>query len=283
MGNRYPKVALGIAAYGGQSSRWWRQSFDSIGVLWKEGIEYTRTYHSGGSSVDINRNRIVDEFLYEEENPAEWLMWVDADNPMPIGEIHRLLSLDKPMVSGVYYSGELETEMGPIAYVRNKEGAYNSLKSIRPFWEPGEILQVDAVGMGAFLTHRSVYEKILEDFTMYQRYTGGLIALKNSQVKGEIPVEPNLKHPYNLQVRKGVFHEPIVQVSHRDPKFPFFMCQFSRTEDMHFCELVRDSHEIWLDTSVEVGHVKDTTWTGAHYRFTENLRPNPEPVERDYV
>jgi hypothetical protein len=279
---RYPKVALGIAAYGHQSPRWWKQGFDAIGLLWKEGIEYTRTYWSGGSNVDINRNRIVDEWLEDEENDAEWLFWIDADNPPPIGALHRLLSLDKPMVSGLYFSGTIDQEMSPIAYIRNKQGAYNSLKTVRPNWERGEILQVDAVGMGCFLSHRDVYEQIKKDFSMYQRYSGGLIALKNDQIKGEIPEEP-VKHPYANQVRKGLYYEPLVQISHKDPKFPFFMCQFMRTEDMHFCELVRDKHEIWLDTSVEVPHVKDQPWKGEHYRFSEGLIPDPNPKDVNYV
>jgi hypothetical protein len=278
-----PKVALGVASYGRQEPAWWVQGFDALGLLWKEGIEYTKTYHSGVSNTDINRNRVVDDFLKEENNPAEWLMWVDADNPLPIGAIHRLLSLNKEVVSGLYYSGTIDQEMSPIAYVRNKQGAYNSLKMVRPFWEPGEILQVDAIGMGCLLTHRSVYETIQKDFTMYQRYAGGLIALKNSQVHGEIPTDPNMGNPYANTVRKGIYYEPIVQVSHKDPKFPFFMCQFMRTEDMHFCELVRDKHEIWLDTSVEVPHNKPVNWKGEHYRFTENLVPDPSPQEVDYV
>lgn len=280
---RYPKVALGIAAYGRQSPRWWKQGFDAIGLLWKEGIEYTRTYWSGGSNVDINRNRIVDEFLKEEEVPAEYLMWVDADNPPPIGAIHRLLSLNKPMVSGLYYSGTIDQEMSPIAYIRNKQGAYNNLFQVRPNWEKGEILQVDAVGMGCFLTHRSVYEDILRDFDMYQRYSGGLIALKKNQIRGKVPDEPNLKHPYANMVKDGLYYEPLVQITHKDPKFPFFMCQFMRTEDMHFCELVRDSHEIWVDTSVEVPHIKDQAWKGEHFRFTEGRVPDPNAKEVDYV
>ena len=251
-----------------------------IGNLWREGIEYGRTFWSGGSNVDINRNNIVKSWL--DESTAEWLFWIDADNPPPVGALHRLLSLNKPMVSGIYYGGTIDTEMVPIAYVRNQQGAYNAIDKVRPNWEKGELLQVDATGMGCFLTHRSVYEKIQEDFTMYQRYSGGLIALKNDQIHGEIPIEP-VKHPYANQVRKGLYYERIVEVSHADPKFPFFMCQFMRTEDMHFCELVRDSHEIWLDTSVEVPHIKDQPWRGQHYRFNKGLIPDPNPKEVDIV
>jgi hypothetical protein len=255
---------------------------DSIGNLWREGIEYDRVYWSGGSNVDINRNNIVDEWY--EEAKSEWLFWIDADNPPPVGSLHRLLSLQKPMVSGVYYGGNIDTEeMIPIAYVRNFEGAYNAIDRMRPDWEKGELLQVDAVGMGCFLTHRSVYQKIRDDFSMYQRYTGGLIALKNDQIRGEIPEVANTKHPYSQMVKDGLYYEPIVQVTHKNPKFPFFMCQFMRTEDMHFCELVRDSHEIWLDTTVEVAHIKDQPWQGRHYRFRKGLVPDPNPVEVDYV
>ena len=275
------KVDLGIAAYGHQSPRWWKTGFDTIGNLWKEGIEYGRTFWSGGSNVDINRNNIVDQ--WEDESTADWLMWIDADNPPPIGAVSRLLALGKEMVSGVYYGGTIDTEMVPIAYVRNQQGAYNAIDKVKPNWEKGELLQIDAVGMGCFLTHRSVYERIKKDFSMYQRYSGGLIALKNDQVQGEIPDEPNLSHPYSQQVKKGLYYEPIVQITHANPKFPYFMSQFMRTEDMHFCELVRDSHEIWLDTSVEVPHIKDQPWQGRHYRFNKGLVPDPTPQEADVV
>lgn len=275
-----PLVSLGIAAYGHQSPRWWIPGFDSIGNLWKEGIQYDRTFWSGGSNVDINRNNIVE--AWKKESKAEWLFWIDADNPPPIGALHRLLSLNKPMVSGVYYSGTIDTEMVPIAYIRNKQGAYNAIDKVRPNWEKGELLQIDAVGMGCFLTHRSVYEQIEKDFSMYQRYSGGIICLKNDVVRGDIPIEP-AKHPYANMVRKGIYYEPLVQISHTDPKFPFFACQFQRTEDMHFCELVRDSHEIWLDTSVEVAHIKDQPWQGHHYRFNKDLVPDPSPQEVDVV
>ena len=68
------KVDLGIAAYGHQSPRWWLTGFDTIGNLWQEGIEYGRTFWSGGSNVDINRNNIVDQWLDESTN--DWLFWI---------------------------------------------------------------------------------------------------------------------------------------------------------------------------------------------------------------
>lgn len=271
-----PKVGLGIVSYGPQEPRFWKQLVESTAHLYKDGIEFDQIYHSGNSQTDINRNNVAHEFM---ENKSEWLMWVDADNPPPIGALHRLLSLQLPAVSGVYFSGVPDAKMGMIAYVRNKEGAYNSIAEVRD-WEKGEVLQVDAVGMGCFLTHRSVYEQIQKDFSMYQRYSGGLIALRKDHINGEIPAKPNLVE-HAMTVEDGIFYEPIIQVTHNKPKFPFFMSQFMRTEDFHFCEMVRDSQEIWLDTSVEVPHIKSTPITGAHYRSSERQVPDKTPQEVD--
>lgn len=275
-----PKVGLGIPSYGPQSPRFWKQLVEMTAYLYKDGVEFDQIYHSGVSNTDINRNNIVDEFL--EKSTAEWLWWIDSDNPPPIGALHRLLSLQLPAVSGVYFSGTAATEMGMIAYVRNKQGAYNSLNKVRQY-EKGELLQVDAVGMGCFLTHRSVYEKIQEDFAVYQRHSGGMMVIRKDQVSGEEPslVEP--EHEYSKQMVDGIFYEPMVQVTHTKAKFPFFMCQFMRTEDMHFCELVRDSQEIWLDTSVEVPHVKDLPITGENFRHFLKEIPDPTPQEVDVV
>jgi len=250
--------------------------------LYKDGIEFDQIYHSGVSNTDINRNNVVHDFL--EKKTSEWLWWIDADNPPPIGALHRLLSLNLPAVSGVYYSGQPEGEMGMIAYIRNQQGAYNSVARLRDF-EKGELLQVDAVGMGCFLTHRSVYEDIESQYEMYQRYSGGLLAVKKENVIGEKPdMDAPLEHENALKVVDKMLFEPIVQVTHANPKFPFFMCQFGRTEDMHFCELVRGSgHEIWLDTSVEVPHVKDLPITGAHYRVNQRQTPDPTPQEAEVV
>jgi hypothetical protein len=276
-----PKVGLGIVSYGPQSPRFWKQLVEMTAYLYKDGIEFDQIYHSGVSNTDINRNNVTDEFL--KESTAEWLWWIDADNPPPIGALHRLLSLNLPAVSGVYYSGQPEGEMGMIAYIRNQQGAYNSVSRMRD-WERGELLQVDAVGMGCFLTHRSVYEKILEQYAVYQRYSGGMLVIKKDDVVGSEPTLEPPEHEHSQKMVDGLFYEPMVEVTHSKAKFPFFMCQFMRTEDMPFCELVRGSgQEIWLDTSVEVPHVKDQPITGAHYRANQRQIPDPLPQEVDVV
>ena len=270
-----PKVALGIVSYGPQSPLFWIPLADFTGKLYQDKVDYMGIHHSGVSNTDSNRNVVVKMFL---EGEAEWLFWIDADNPPPQRSLRRLLSHNQPAVSGLYYGGEPGGRLFPVAMIRIPGGAYSNLRKVRD-WEKGEILQVDAVGMGCFLTHRSVYEKILEDFEYFQRSSGGLVVLR----KDKIHSLEGSSNPYAGTVRKGLYYDPVRPATLDNPKFPFFISQYNRTEDMPFCEMVRDSHEIWLDTSIEVGHVKEIAMDGEDYRNGEGLIPDPTPTEVQIV
>ena len=53
----------------------------------------------------------------------------------------------------------------------------------------------------------------------------------------------------------------------------FFELRFGRTEDMGFFEKARRvGHQLWLDTSVECGHLKEQAITGKEYREGTNSR-----------
>ena len=266
------KVAIGIVSYGPQPPSFWLPYSEMISTLHKHDIDFDGTYWRGTCLVDGNRNGVVDDW-YEAER-SEWLWWIDADNPPPIGALTRLLALNKPMVSGVYYSTQgKKKKITPIAYHVDNEGNYYAAN-----FESGALIQVDAVGMGCFLTHRDVYTDIMEEYTLLQRLPGGALLVRKDQIKGEVP-EKKGNHPYAGQVRKGLYYEPVVQFAPSDADFPFFMNQHTRTEDMAFCELVRGlGHEIWLDTSVEVPHVKEHIVTGEDRR--DQWRPDPTPEER---
>lgn len=269
------KVAIGIAAYGPQPPSFWLPYSESISRLHEDGIEFDGTYWKGTSAVDVNRNEIVHEWYNEQR--SEWLWWIDADNPPPIGSLKRLLQLNKPLVSGVYYSTQRKG-VSPIAYLRDhKTGIYYSLTK----WTPGELRQVDAVGMGCFLTHRDVYTDIVKEYTVCQRSSGGLVVVHNDDIRGKIPVVPG-KHPYSGKVRNGIYYDQVVQCTLRDAAFPFFMAQFTRTEDMPFCELAKGiGYEVWLDTSVEVPHCKEQIITGEDFRDQD--RPDATPRDFDNV
>ena len=272
------KVAIGIPAYGPQQPSFWVPYSESIASLHRYDIDFAGTYWQGSSAVDINRNMIVHDW-YEEER-SNWLWWIDADNPPPIGALQRLLDLNKPLVSGTYYSTQHEETVSPIAYRRdNRTGLYYALPESA--FEKGEILQVDAVGMGCFLTHRKVYEGIMERYTAFLRVYGGALVIRTDLVKDEVP-STIAKHPYAGQIRKGIHYEPIVKNTLPDAIFPFFLAQHTRTEDMHFCELARNiGYEIWLDTSVEAPHVKESAVTGEDFR--DQKRPDSVPQDIEHV
>lgn len=270
-----PKVALGIVSYGPQDPDFWIPLSDFTGKLYQDGVDYMGIHHSGASNTDTNRNVVVKQFL---DGKADWLFWIDADNPPPQRSLRRLLSHKQPAVSGLYFGGKPSERLFPVAYISIPGGAYANIRKVRD-WEKGEILQVDAVGMGCFLTHRSVYEKIQEDFVYFQRASGGLLAILKSKVKS-IESKPN---PYAGTVRKGLYYDPVKPAQLSNPKFPFFISQYNRTEDMPFCEMLRHKHEIWLDTSIEVGHVKRKALDGEDYRDAEAQIPNPDIQEVDLV
>jgi hypothetical protein len=276
MANPKPKVALGIVSYGPQSPHFYIPLADFTGKLYQDGVDYMGIHHSGVSNTDTNRNVVVKKFL---EGKADWLFWIDADNPPPQRSLRRLLSHNQPAVSGLYYGGSPTERLFPVAYVKIPGGAYKNLRKVRD-WEKGEVLQVDAVGMGCFLTHRSVYDKIQEDYTYVQRASGGLLAIKKGNIKS---LERKGTNPYIGTVRKGIYYDPVGLANLDNPKFPFFISQYNRTEDMPFCEMVRCSHEIWLDTSIEVGHVKEKALSGEDYREGEGQIPDPAPQEVEIV
>jgi hypothetical protein len=274
------KVALGIVSYGGQSAHWWKPMFDFIGTWDRSKLEYAGCYHSGVSTTDINRNNVAHEFM---KGDADWLFWVDADNPPPIGAIERMMEPRHELISGLYYGGDIRKEMAPVAYVRNAKGGYHNLKQVKPFWNKGEILAVDAVGNGCFLNHRSVFEKIQDNFTVFQRQSGGKALVHKDNVRGVVP-DTMVKHPYALQVKNGILYDPIIEYDMSDKHFPFYMCQYGRTEDYTFCENARElGYMIWVDTFIEIGHVKDYPFGGKEYRDQTEQVPDPRPQEVDYV
>lgn len=257
---------------------WWSTLPSIVAAMYEDGIaKYGGILVSGVSTADINRNKIVKAFL--QETDSEWLWWIDADNPPPLGSLRRLLGVGETLVSGLYYGGQMDN-MLPIAYLRKPKGTYVRLDDVYQ-WERGEIVQVDAVGMGCFLSHRSIYEDILNNFVMLQRKSGGLLAIHKDKIRGDVSYDA--KHPYAGEVRKSTLYDPVMPVSNEDFLYPFFLCQYTRTEDYWFCEMVRElGHTIWLDTSIEPEHIKPHGYSGADYRRQNGITP-PDSGVRSIV
>jgi hypothetical protein len=252
------KVTIGVPCYGAQDSLWWSQLVNNVAFLHKQEIDYQGLIVSSTMATDHNRNQIVKDFL---KTDADWLFWIDADTIPPMGTIRRLLDTKKEMVSGLYYGKGQDNP--PIAYIRVEDGTYLPLHKARK-WERGEIIAVDATGMGCMLTHRSIFEKMAAEYKSMQRVGGGLTLVhKDDFERGSGDLAKNKKT--HGKVIRGQLRETLTYKD--DGIFPYFAIEFGRTEDIWFFErLQRIGLKVWLDTSVECGHLKSVPVTGKTFR-----------------
>lgn len=251
------KISIGLPHYGDFSGVWTTQMLQLVAALSKN-HDVVEIIASGVMTADHNRNLIVGEFL---KSDSEWLFWIDSDTLVPVGAVERMLAHHKPLVSGLYYGKN--PPHPPIAYMVHN-GAFTPLDKVMK-WEKGEIVNVDSAGMGCMLTHRSVFEDIMKNFTVLQIPGGGIVTVHNSDILGAIKDEDSHEHDgkvYRGQLRNRLMHPTLAEM-----RFPFFMIDHLRTEDICFFELAKKvGYSLVLDTSVECGHLRLDPFTGKSYR-----------------
>jgi hypothetical protein len=251
------RVSLGIPAYGRQSKDWWGPLVHQASELHKQDIELVDIHVVGSMMTDVSRNHIVDDFLRSD---VEWLRWLDADNVDKIGSIRRLLDTQKSLVTGIYTKRNSSGE--PIAYFATEEG-YQHVGS----YTPGEIIPIEAAGLGGLLVHRSVFEDIQKNYRMFNIQGGGVVTVHKDDIQGDVMDSDAAES--DGQAIDGVLHLRLRQLSTRRP-FAFFMLQFGRSEDYGFYEMAAHSgHPLWLDTGVEIGHIGEHIYTPAESRMRE--------------
>jgi hypothetical protein len=258
------KIAFGIPTYGSQEPSWWVPFTRQVGLLHNYDIEFIDVFQHGTMRTDGNRNVISRQFLASE---ADWMFWVDADNVNPIASIRRLLDTagdTRTLVSGIYYTKEKNPI--PVAYAYHEDGRYRHLTQ----WERGEIIPIEAAGMNCCLMHRSVLEDIDKSYVSLRMACGGDIAVHRDDIDGDVFKDTG--DPSDNKVIDGVYrfrvYSPLEPVN-----VPYFELRFGRTEDMGFFEKARRvGHQLWLDTSVECGHLKLGQVTGKEYREGTNSR-----------
>lgn len=238
------RVSIGIPAYGKQDKDWWGPLVKQAAELHKQDIELVDLLVMGSMMTDVSRNYIVEDFL---ETNSEWLQWIDADNIHKIGSIRRLLDTQKSLVTGVYTKRNDKGDI--VAYFANGEGEYQPVEG----FTSGEIFPVDSAGMGGCLVHRSVFEDIKRNYSLFDMTIGGVIAIHNDDIQGDVfdsAVDETDNRVIDGQFRLRL-RSPI-----KEKVFPFFMLGFGRTEDYGFYEMAaRCGHKLWMDTSVEIGHL----------------------------
>lgn len=103
-----------------------------------------------GMPYDHARNVACQKTL---ECGADWLFFLDSDVIPPRDAVLRLMAHRQPIISGVY-----ARRSPPVALpVMMRNGNWVT------DYEPGSIIEVEVVGAGCLLIHRSVLEKFLEN------------------------------------------------------------------------------------------------------------------------
>lgn len=253
-------ISIGLPFYGGFEGEWVVQYGALIASLTRH-HNLVNIHASGVMTADHNRNAIVDEFL---QTAAEWLFWIDSDTFVPAGAIERMLRHGRTLVSGLYYGKN--PPHNPIAYYIHN-GAFTPIdKKVQ--WEKGEILEIDAPGMGCMLTHRSVFEDIKANYEVYQVEGGGIVNVHKNDMLGAI--KDGDSHEHDSKVYRGQLRMRLQRPTLANMKFPYFQIMHNRTEDMYFFDLAkRVGHTPVLDTSIECGHARWKQFKGEDYR---NLR-----------
>lgn len=217
-------------------------------------LEEVREQKARGHLTDINRVNLTAGFLASD---ADWIFWIDDDTVPPNGAIGKLLKLKRPFTSGIYFLAN--DSHNPIAYFRKDYNKYSPIYN----YPKGTLLEVDAVGMGCALIHRSVYEKIKAAHNVMMRPDGSLIVLPKSMFKNG--KAHNMKGAGYVQ--DGIYHMPLTPMPSDDNRpFPYYQLEYSRTEDMLFCELCANvGIRPVVDTTIVCGHVKTKTITEQDY------------------
>ncbi len=207
--------------------------------------------------TDANRVTAAQGFL---GGKADWVFWLDDDTIPPQGTITQLVRIARDAVGGLYYSPR--NPVAPIAYLRADEGYYYPLTD----WAHGALMQVDSIGLGCTLIHRSVFEKIMREFTVFQRHDRTLYPVHKSRIFP--PTGAKKENKPDLYVQDGWFHMRSSPVeADNDRPWPFFAMEYGRTEDHYFWELAEQvGVKPWVDTSINCGHAKIKVWGREDYK-----------------
>jgi hypothetical protein len=267
-GKKLPKVAIGFPCYSVQTSDWWFGVMDILLAENHTSVEITEMIRSSSMLRDNNKNKAVQELLFEKKRPsdadinrnivtakfmdssADYLFFIDDDTLPPKGVMTHLISLGKQFASGLYF---LPAEPhNPIAYMRDIHGSY------APIWNyaKGTLQRVDSVGMGCAMIHRSVFEKIRAEHVIYKRPDGSIFPIHKSQVTD---TKPKVGLNHKSFISHGIMHTPVepVDIEEDGRPFPFFALEYSRTEDHFFCEMAdRVGIKPWIDTTIQCQHFK---------------------------
>jgi len=108
--------------------------------------------------VDANRNQIVNDFLRDEDN--EWLLMNDND-VVPPPDILQMVDYDKKIVSATV-TIQKEDVPQPVILKQRDDDQYRgmSMEEYHEEIQDNGLVEVDGLGTGCLLIHRSVLEEM---------------------------------------------------------------------------------------------------------------------------
>lgn len=118
-----------------------------------------------GGLLSRQRNEVVKTFL--DHTTAEWLFMIDSDEQLSVQAFDKLVAAAhaaaRPVVGGLYFgtwpSPGMMPKPVPHIYVHAADGV--SVAPVTDYPE-NQIIEVDALGTGCIIIHRSVLEQIRE-------------------------------------------------------------------------------------------------------------------------
>lgn len=117
-----------------------------------------------------SRNVVVKTFL--ETTDADWLLMIDSDERLSLDTWHKLIDAahdkERPIVSGLvfaaFFDGQDALRPVPTIYRMDPEKGLEAIDA----YPINEIIEVDAVGTGCLLVHRSVLLEMQKQATPNQ-------------------------------------------------------------------------------------------------------------------
>jgi GT2 family glycosyltransferase len=125
--------------------------------------------------VDANRNKMVKDFLENEDN--EWMLMVDND-VVPPGDILKMVDHGKKVVSGVV-TIKKDGVPHPVITRKTDEGKFRriSLQEYQDEVDEEGLIEVDGAGTGCLLVHRSIFEEMSPPWFKFMYNEDGTLKL----------------------------------------------------------------------------------------------------------